>query len=257
MFWMSQWMTKKQGERFLQALLETKAQVDEVSDRQVQRVLFMMRWKRAIAPYVYIVKLTWETVRGRYRIAYQKVCGSADEAPSGSPGAGGIPVAKFTGYGAGFAGPVTTASPNPGGIVNLGSSLPPHANNFEDAGIVAGEVIGYRCWRLKPDGLLYSAYRDDFCWKPGEVAEGDASGGDGVHAFKSIILMAHYAGVPDGYVTGTVDLWGEVYEHERGYRASKAAIRSIDESSYYDAKALRKLYGLNKRKKKHLPKPEA
>ena len=69
--------------------------------------------------------------------------------------------------------------------------------------------------------------------------------------------MCRYAGTPDGYVTGTVDLWGDVFEHERGYRASKAAVRSIDDSPHYDAKALRKLYGLNKRKKKGLPKPEA
>ena len=47
------------------------------------------------------------------------------------------------------------------------------------------------------------------------------------------------------FVTGTVDLWGEAYEHERGYRASRAKITSIDGSPSYDAPALRRLYGLD------------
>ena len=54
-------------------------------------------------------------------------------------------------------------------------------------------------------------------------------------------------------VTGTVDLWGDVYEHVRGYRASKATIASIDDSPNYDAAVLRKLYGLNKKRKKVQP----
>lgn len=235
-FWLARWILQKQEENFLRSLIETKAQVDEVSDRQVRFVLLQMRWKRAVDPYFYIFKLAWETIRGRYRKSGSKNNSGAYQASGGGAGAAGQPVAQFTGYGAGFAGAYafpTTAT----------ASV---AADFEDAGILAGEVIAYRCWILQPDGFLYSVYRHDFRWPPGEVVEGNAAGGDGVHAFKSLILMAKYADTPESFVTGTVDLWGEVYEHERGYRASKAAIRSIDDSPYYDAEALRKLYGLTK-----------
>jgi hypothetical protein len=96
--------------------------------------------------------------------------------------------------------------------------------------------------------LLYSAYQDHVCWKPGEIMEGDPSVyGEGIHAFKDLLGMGHYGNLylEEGtIVSGTVELWGEVYEHERGYRASKAAIASIDDSPFYDAAALRKLYGL-------------
>ena len=51
-------------------------------------------------------------------------------------------------------------------------------------------------------------------------------------------------------VSGKVYLWGEVVEHERGYRASKAAVASIDSSPNYNATVLRKRYGLTRARKK-------
>jgi len=240
------WILRRQSEHFLQALIETKAQVDDVTERRVRSVLREMRWQRAIAPYLYIFKLAWESIYGGYRSAFAKDDSDSNSTSGGSPGAGGQPVAQFTGYAAGvaqFSVPTTFSSG-----VSQPADNPPKF--FEDAGIVAGEVIAYRCWRLC-DGLLHSVYRNDFCWKPGGIVEGDAANGDGVHAFKSVILLGKYGGLysEDGtIVTGTVELWGDVFEHERGYRASKAAIRTIDDSPDYDAKALRKLYGLNKRK---------
>jgi hypothetical protein len=218
--------------------------LDRVTDRRVRWILFTERWRRATEPYIRIFKLAGEFIRGRYWQPFKKVRGSADPASGGSAGAAGQPVAQFTH-------PLNTGQSAAG--AGSGGVMMPSFNPtpvFEDAGIVAGEVIAYRCWRLGPDGLLYSVFRSEFCWQPGEIVEGDAAGGDGVHAFKSVFLMAQYAGTPVGYVSGMVELWGEVYEHERGYRASKAAIKSIDDSTYYDAKALRKLYGLNRRKKK-------
>lgn len=253
MSWMAQWILKKQDERFLQALIDTKAELDEVSDRQVQRVLLFMRWQRAAAPYLYIFKLAWEFVRGRYWFAYQKVRRSANQTSGGGAGAAGQPVAQFTGYGSGFAssGPATGGA---GGVGSFGGvSMPPPNLSpvFEDAGIRSGEVVAYRCWRLCPDGKLYSMYQSTYCWEPGQTAEGDVVSGDGIHAFKSVLLMAQYGedyGSSYPIVTGTVELWGEIYEHERGYRASRAAIKSIDDSHEYDAAALRKLYGLPKKK---------
>jgi hypothetical protein len=104
---------------------------------------------------------------------------------------------------------------------------------------------------LHPDGFLHSCVYSDFVWKPGEIMVGDPSQNDaGIYAFKSVLLLHNYGSVEKGTVTGTVDLWGEVYEHANGYRAQYAAISSIDDSPYYDAKAIRKTYGLTKRRKK-------
>jgi hypothetical protein len=245
-------MWKKQDERFLKALIDTRGQLDEVTDRYVRVVLLQGRLRRAAAPYAYVFKLAWEIVRGRYWKSSSKVHGGANQASGGGPGAGGQPVSQ-TGYSA-FTGAVFAGAG--AGVASVSAASPV----FEDAGIVAGEVVAYRCWFIKEDGLLYSDVMRNVCWKPGEVlqaGDGDLELRRGIHAFKSPILACQFAGTVEGYVTGTVDLWGEVYEHDRGYRAQFAAVRSIDDSPYYDAKALRKLYGLNKRKKKGLPRPEA
>ena len=252
MLHLPKWILKKQSEQFLLSLIETKAQVDETTDKQIRRVLWEMRYERAIAPYLAIFKLAWETISGRYRKSFTKVRGNTDSASGGGAGAAGQPVTQYSGI-AGFTGNPLASSfstTSPGGIVSMPPPNP--APYFEDVGIRAGEVVAYRGWALKDNGHLYSIFQSGFRWEPGKVMEGDAEHGHGIHGFKSLLLLAEYCSGSScaTYVTGTVYLWGEVYEHERGYRASKAAIRSIDDSPHYDAKALRKLYGLNKRRKK-------
>jgi hypothetical protein len=254
------WKLRHSDAKFLQALLDTKAQDEDVTDAQVRKILLGTRAAVALAPYrdavrrfLYIFKLGWEIVNGRYRKPSTQDNSGAHQAPGGGAGAFGQPVAQ-AGYGYPLAVPPAFAVPTgPGGLNASGgaSSWPSsRAVPLDDGGIVGGEIVAYRCWRLKVDGLLHSVYQDHICWTPGAIMSGDVNAGEGVHAFKSIILMGQYAGMVDGCVTGTVYLWGEVHEHERGYRATCAAVRSIDDSPHYDAKALRKLYGLNKRKKK-------
>jgi hypothetical protein len=261
-FWLAQWILKRQDEKFLKALIDTRAQVDEIADAQIRKVLFDMRLGVAVAPYkeamnrfLYIFKLVWEVARGRYRKPRSQDDSDPNASPGGGAGTFGQPVAQYTG----FSGPGGAISPatGPGGL-NVSSPRPNPSSFFEDAGIVAGEVVAYRGWRMR-DGLLTSMFQSEAIWTPGSIMEGDAAGGDGVHAFKSVVLLAQYGSSYSGdvVVTGTVWLWGDVYEHTRGYRASKAAIRSIDDSHEYDAKVLRKKYGLNKRPRKSLPKPEA
>lgn len=123
-------------------------------------------------------------------------------------------------------------------------------------GMVAGEIIGYRCWRIE-NGLLRSVYQSDV-WKPGEILEGRELGdwdSRGIHAWKDG-GSKHYHDYIRSYlnrendpftryfmwgrdtdekveskpamVTGTVFLWGDVVEHERGYRAEYARVRSLD-----------------------------
>jgi hypothetical protein len=116
------------------------------------------------------------------------------------------------------------------------------AQPIERTGIVLGEVIAYRAW-IEKDGFLCSVAADRI-WAPGEAMEAAKDftphGEDGgVHAFKERAgefeayvdgATAYYAqysrGVPDILmrrpIIGEVRLWGEVIEHELGYRAQYA-----------------------------------
>lgn len=120
-----------------------------------------------------------------------------------------------------------------------------------------GEIIGYRCWKVE-NGLLRSVYQDDV-WVPGKTLEGRELGDwdqRGIHAWKDPAsrqysdyirsylrrddwlgpFILSWSGVPSmrsidlrpAMVTGTVYLWGDVVEHERGWRAEYARVRSID-----------------------------
>jgi len=135
---------------------------------------------------------------------------------------------------------------------------PPEQEPITHAGIRAGEIVAYRGWMLHPNGNLRSVHRDDE-WEPGIPMQGNPDEPyAGVHAYKSILGIAEYGlssriysiDSVDPMVTGTVELWGTVIEHERGYRAEYAAISSIHDSPDYDADELRKRYGLDKPKRK-------
>lgn len=244
------WLIRRMAPDYLDLLLEAQMQgkLDDVTERQVRRVLLGLRTKRAVAPYLGIFRLGWEIISGKYWRAAAQVH-SGPNTPSGtSTGTLGAPVAQFS-YAPG-ANPVPPGQPAGTGA-GVGLQAAPQAQNFIDAGIKAGEVRGYRCWNLHADGLLHSVMYDEFVWKPGEIAEGEPNKPyAGIYAFKSILLLHNYGSPGARSVTGTVDLWGDVYEHEHGYRAQYAAVASIDDSPYYDAKALRKCYGLTKRRKK-------
>ena len=117
--------------------------------------------------------------------------------------------------------------------------------------IVAGEIVGYRCWKIEK-GLLRSVYQKDV-WLPRQVLEGRELGdwdSRGIHAWKDKGSKQYHdyirsylnqerdrgiwfidgepAVVRPAMVTGTVFLWGDVVEHERGWRAEFARVRSID-----------------------------
>ena len=224
--------------RYERDLLASHGMDDAALNREIRRVLRHERFQRAIGPWVYAINQTWRNIYGRYWRARQKVHGSA-AAPAGGSAGTQPTFSTFAGF---------TSAPTASGS----------SGSFEDAGIRAGEVVAYRCWLLK-DGLLYSAYQSDFVWEPGKTAEGDPSQPmQGVHGFKrrydACSYLSSFECLQDGttipVVSGTVELWGNVYEHTRGYRASKARIASIDDSPNYDAAALRKKYGLNRRRKR-------
>lgn len=108
------------------------------------------------------------------------------------------------------------------------SNLPsaPHiAWRGKSEAIIAGEIIGHRAWALSPYGKLQSVAAS-YIWEPKQVAEGNPLDGFGIHAYKNIYrLMSEQRG---RYIYGAVAMWGDVIEHEHGYRSQYARIVSLD-----------------------------
>lgn len=126
---------------------------------------------------------------------------------------------------------------------------------------LAESILAYRVFRTTPHGILQSMHSSlpDINWIPGQVKEAKCccatyvgsrsallrhehppalGGWCGVHAFKDLgTLNDNYTGVGLAlqyahvdafyYVVGQVWLWGKVIEHEFGYRAQYAEIKSI------------------------------
>ena len=101
----------------------------------------------------------------------------------------------------------------------------------EDTSIEIGEIIAWRAWRLREDGLLASIHIDKTLWFPGAVVSGVVDAICGVHGFKSqqdAIDCVKSLAIPPPTIVGQVALWGKVIEHELGYRASYACVHSLD-----------------------------
>lgn len=109
--------------------------------------------------------------------------------------------------------------------------------------IKAGELVAWRVWR-RHNGKLLSTYMPTE-WEMGKTIEGKPSDGSGVHAWKDEAFARAYMGEFNCDLTlGTVELWGEVIEHDEGYRAQFGAIKEIVEEvsapgalSYYVTQA--------------------
>lgn len=120
---------------------------------------------------------------------------------------------------------------------------------IENSGIRAGEITACRCWWHR-DGRLFSVYMYDCEWLPNTPMVGDVFIGHGVHGFKDRTDLFMYTTLAlfsknvfskyNELVTGTVSMWGEMVEHERGYRAQYAKIISLDTKDEY----LRRKFGV-------------
>ena len=181
---------------------------------------------------------------GEYRRTNQALCSSSPGQP-GNPGqAGAFIHTYYTADGEAIVRPI----PN--------------------AGIRTGEISATRCWRLIDD-RLHSTYKTEYIWEPDSPMIGDVRQEYGVHAFKDITYVIEYAheithwdwmwGLdnaalefeatpPPIIVIGTVNLWGEIVEHDRGYRAEFAKIKTLDSvvggGEHAVLIALRKYYGV-------------
>jgi len=111
---------------------------------------------------------------------------------------------------------------------------------IEDAGFTIGEIVAWRCWRWS-SGLLKSMAVNTI-WAPNEPMDGDVRS-LGVHAFKKqrdAIAYGLEYNVPS--IVGQIKLWGEVIEHQDGYRAEFGAIESLDlviNKRFWKARTLR------------------
>src|SRR5262249_11063490 len=130
------------------------------------------------------------------------------------------------------------------------------AKRLKHEGIRAGEIIAYRAWRVidpgsfsSGDDRLHSVYMRDYVWHPGEPASGDVRI-HGIYSFRDAIRAKYEytstTSIDDGpLLFGQIKIWGEVVEHEVGYRSQFGRIVSLD---YGDRKLLekfRKIYRVN------------
>lgn len=106
---------------------------------------------------------------------------------------------------------------------------------LESAGIRVGEITGWRMWTLR--GNYLGSYSRDIVWAPEEAMKGNPKDYDdvGVWAFKDKhrairkMMDDAYLGSGRNNVFGSIEMWGNIIEHEEGYRAEFARIKSIDD----------------------------
>jgi hypothetical protein len=121
------------------------------------------------------------------------------------------------------------------------------ARRFRHEGIRVGEITAYRAWRIieptllqKADDRLHSVYVQDYVWPLDEPAHGDVRT-HGIYSFRDVIRSREDYGYASGMVGpllfGKVKIWGEIVEHEAGYRSEFAKIVRLD---YGDPELLQK-----------------
>ncbi len=112
------------------------------------------------------------------------------------------------------------------------------ARTLKHEGVRVGEIIAYRAWRVINEGWFRSGYdrlhsvlMRDYVWYPDEPASGDVLT-YGIYSFRDVIRSKEEYGYDPGVdgplLLGTVKIWGEIVEHEAGYRSQFGKIVSLD-----------------------------
>jgi hypothetical protein len=117
------------------------------------------------------------------------------------------------------------------------------ARRLKHEGLRVGEIIAYRAWQVinlrwsrNGHDRLHSVFIRDYVWHPDEPASGDVQT-HGIYSFRRVIRsMAEY---------GKVKIWGEVVEHEVGYRSQFGKIVSLDYGDPGLLEKFRKIYRVN------------
>jgi hypothetical protein len=126
------------------------------------------------------------------------------------------------------------------------------AAKLKHEGIRAGEIIAYRAWRVMAprwlgDDWLRSVYMRDYVWLTDEPASGEVKT-HGIYSFRDAIRSEaeySYGYGADGdrlLLFGKVKIWGEVVEHEAGYRSQFGKIVSLDYGDPELLEKFRKIY---------------
>ena len=128
------------------------------------------------------------------------------------------------------------------------------ARHLKHDGFRVGEIIAYRVWRVinrgwlrSGDDRLLSVLMKDYVWHPDEPASGDVRT-HGIYSCRDVVRSReeyfYFVGTAP-LLFGKVKIWGEVVEHEWGYRSQFGKIVSLD---YGDPELLdkfRKIYRVN------------
>jgi|SRR6516164_6359958 hypothetical protein len=126
------------------------------------------------------------------------------------------------------------------------------AKRLKHEGIRTGEIIAYRAWRVivpslywSGDDFLHSVQMRDYIWLPDKPASGDVKT-HGVYSFRHTIRsMGEYGYNARGVLLfGKVKIWGEIVEHEAGYRSQFGKIISLDHGAPKLLEKFRRIYHL-------------
>jgi hypothetical protein len=87
----------------------------------------------------------------------------------------------------------------------------------------------------------------DYVWYPDRPASGDVRT-HGIYSFRHVIRSRDEYGYDPGtiepFLFGKVKIWGEVIEHETGYRSEFGKIVSLDYGDPELLEKFRRVYGL-------------
>lgn len=113
---------------------------------------------------------------------------------------------------------------------SMGVATPPHDRTaLKSEGLHPGEIIAWRAWKVHGTELV--SMTASSTWDPFKPMSGDAAGGWGIHAYKDpagILYDGYISASSSSWVLGRVALWGDVIEHEHGYRAALARVHSLE-----------------------------
>ncbi len=103
-------------------------------------------------------------------------------------------------------------------------------------------------WFRRADDLLHSVFVRDYVWYPDRPASGNVRT-QGIYSFRDAVRCRWDYGYTQGthgtLLFGKVKIWGEVIEHEAGYRSEFAKIVSLDYGDSELLERFRSTYGLN------------
>jgi hypothetical protein len=128
------------------------------------------------------------------------------------------------------------------------------ARSLRHEGIRVGEIVAYRAWRvIEPhwwwpgDDRLHSVLIQEYVWHPDKPASGDVRT-HGIYSFRDAVRSKEEYPYSAGRATllfGKVKIWGEIIEHQHGYRSQFGKIVSLDYGDPELLEKFRKIYRVN------------